>query len=97
MELKFEWDQKKNTANIIKHGVSFREADKVFLDPKCIEKYDIKHSFSEDRWKVIGLSGSIVYTVIFTRRNGKIRIISVRKADKKEIERYFYGYGKIYN
>jgi len=97
MELRFVWDKKKNAANIMKHGVSFIEAENVFTDPKCIERHDNKHSFSEDRWMVIGLYGSVVYNVIFTERNGKIRIISARKANKKEIERYFYGNGKTYN
>jgi len=97
MKLRFEWDKKKNADCIKKHGVSFKEADKVFLDPKRIEIYDEKHSIYEDRWKMIGLCNSKIYTVIYTERNGIIRIISAREAEKNEEEAYFYGYGKIYN
>jgi len=96
MELRFIWDDKKNIDNIKKHGVSFNEAEIVFFDPKRVEIYDSKHSISEDRWNVIGLSGSTIYSVIFTERNGKIRIISAREAEKEEEEEYLYGYGKTH-
>jgi len=94
MEYKFEWDEKKNIINIKKHGVSFHEAKMIFFDPGCHMIFDKKNSIFEDRWKATGLSGSIIYNVIFTERNGYIRIISARKSDKREEEAYFYGYSK---
>ncbi|MCL2264920.1 MAG: BrnT family toxin [Treponema sp.] len=92
MKLRFEWDEKKNAVNIMKHGVSFEEAAIVFKDPKRIEIYDKKHSFIEDRWITVGITASTVLTVVFTERNGFIRIISACKALKKEIWRYLNGY-----
>jgi len=105
MELKFEWDEKKNIVNIKKHGVSFEEAEKVFFDPKYYEMYDEIHSLFEKRWIIIGLAGLKVLKVVFTevpaiktadntkKRNVIIRIISARKADKHDMEVYYYGYG----
>jgi uncharacterized DUF497 family protein len=92
MDVRFSWDEEKNASNIKKHGISFKEAAVVFKDPKRLEMYDGAHSFFEERWKMIGLNNSTMLTVIYTERIGSIRIISARKADKKEEEKYFYGY-----
>ena len=93
MDLKFVWNERKNAINIEKHGVSFSMATIVFSDPGNINWYDSEHSsFSEDRWKIIGLGGCDVLTVIYTENDDYIRIISARKADKKEEEEYFNGY-----
>jgi len=92
MELKFEWDTNKNDANLMKHGVSFKDAMYVFFDPKHLEIHDNKHSLAEDRWRLIGLNCCDLLTVVYTERNDQIRIISARKADKKETEEYYYGY-----
>ena len=93
MELRFEWDEKKNAANIRKHGLSFEEAIMVFSDPKRCELYDHAHSFIENRWKMIGIVRWCVLIVSFTerRKDKTIRIISARKADKNEIKEYLYG------
>ena len=88
MDLKFEWDEKKNLLNQIKHGVSFEEATKVFNDPKQREFCDNEHNIFEERWKVIGLVEFDILNVSFTERDGVIRIISARKANKKEEEDY---------
>jgi len=93
MELRFEWDERKNLINIKKHGVAFDEAENVFFDPECYEMYDEIHSFYEKRWIIVGLAGLKILKVVFTERNGIIRIISARKADKYDKEAYFYGYG----
>jgi len=92
MILKFEWDDEKNSINKIKHGISFENAKMVFFDPMAIEIYDIEHSLFEGRWMAVGLTGLDVLTVSFTERNNSIRIISARKADRDEEEKYFYGY-----
>ena len=93
MRLVFEWDHYKNHVNIMKHGVSFEDAAFVFNDPMRIERFDHKHSLAEERWIITGLAGVNILVVNCTERAGKIRIISARKADKKYIEEYFYGYG----
>ena len=88
----FEWDDDKNRKNIQKHGISFSEAIRVFLDEKRIEKYDEKHStIEEERIKVLGLVYKVV-VVIYTERHENIRVISARFADKEEIDEYYSDY-----
>ena len=89
----FEWDENKNARNIAKHGVSFEEAAMVFSDLMRNEEFDFFHSIIEKRWLTVGLAGCEILTVIFTERKGLVRIISARKANRKEQEDYFYGYG----
>jgi len=96
MNFRFDWNEEKNRINQMKHGVSFKDAAMVFSDSMRVEIYDRKHSFTEERWKIFGLSGMAVLTVSCTERNGIIRIISARKASKTEEEAYYYGYGKVY-
>jgi uncharacterized DUF497 family protein len=90
--MEFEWDDRKNAVNILKHGVSFETAKEVFYDPLRVDIYDRKNSKSEDRWKAFGLSDWVLLMVCYTERNGVIRIISARKATKKEEEEYYNGY-----
>ena len=88
----FSWDHRKNTANQKKHKVSFEEAQTVFFDEQAIEYYDPDHSESEDRFLMLGHSYQIrVLVVCYTlRKDGtEIRIISARKATKKEQKTYF--------
>ena len=92
MDLKFTWGGDKNAINIKKHGISFEDAAIIFSDPNHLEIYDGRHSTSEIRWKKIGLSGCEVLSVIFTEKDDIVRIISARKADKKEEKEYFDGY-----
>jgi len=96
MYYEFEWDEEKNDVNLMKHGISFKTATMVFYDPKRVDVYDRRHSLFEDRWKTIGLNCFDVLSVVYTMRKGKIRIISARKAERKEEEAYIYGYGKLY-
>ena len=97
MNFRFEWDEEKDAINKMKHGVSFNSAKMVFHDPMRVDIYDQEHSLFEDRWNTIGLHSCDILSVIYTMRKGIIRIISARKAGKKEEEAYFYGYnnGKI--
>ena len=97
MKLEFEWDDRKNAVNKMKHGVSFEEAIAVFSDPRRYEIYDGIHSIFEKRWIVIGLVGLKVLKVSFTERENIIRIISARKTNKKDMEEYYYGYGSTNN
>ena len=90
--MKFEWDEVKNRINIKKHGISFSEAVRVFLDDKRIEKYDEEHStLGEERIKVLGLVYKVV-VVIYTERHENIRLVSARFAEKEEIDEYYSNY-----
>ena len=84
-ELRFEWNFSKAETNIKKHGVPFEEAVTVFDDPMFITFIDQEHSYDEDRYITIGLSNSArLLMIAHTDRSGLIRVISARKATKKE-------------
>ncbi len=70
----FEWDDFKDRENILKHGVSFAEAQYAFADPKRIIAEDLSHSAAEKRYYCFGKLGDRVVTLRFTHRAGKIRI-----------------------
>jgi uncharacterized DUF497 family protein len=87
--LLFEWDPNKAAQNIRKHGVSFEEAATAFGDPLSITIFDPLHSIDEDRFVLIGMSNrNRLLVVVHTDRNDRIRIISARKATKKEKKQY---------
>jgi len=89
--ISFSWHDTKNIANQKKHKVSFEEAQSVFFDEHANEYYDPGHSESEDRFLMLGLSYQVrVLVVSYTLREDEteIRIISARKATKKEQKAY---------
>ena len=89
-KINFEWDEKKNRANLAKHGVDFEEAKSVFYDEMAIVFDDPDHSDDEDRFLIIGYSvKERICIVSHCFRDGDvIRIISARKALKDEIRDY---------
>ena len=91
-ELRFVWDGRKAAANRRKHGVPFEEAEAVFADDNAILLDDPGHSDEEERAVLLGLSDRLrVLVVSHTLRDGgnTIRIISARKATKRERAQYF--------
>ncbi len=94
--IEFEWDERKNRNSKNKHGVDFDEARSVFYDDNALEYYDVTHSENEDRYLLLGLSGClrvliVSYTVRTIDTKTIIRIISSRKATKKEQKEYPRG------
>ena len=92
--ISFEWDENKNQTNIRKHGISFEEAATVFLDDNAILFDDPEHSSEEERFLLLGISGSANVCIVchcVRQRGSIIRIISARKATKKEEQRYVKG------
>ena len=94
--VEFDWDERKNISNKKKHGVDFNEAKSVFYDENALEYYDDTHSDNEDRYLMLGLSGHlrillVSYTIKETDDETTIRIISSRKATKKEQKEYPRG------
>ena len=90
-EVQFEWDESKNRQNIKKHGVSFDEAQTVFLDDNAIRFYDPDHSEDEDRFIMLGFSFKLRMIVVchcYKERDRVIRIISARKATRAEAQHY---------
>jgi hypothetical protein len=91
--MKFEWDRKKENINIKKHGVSFEQASYVFADPFALNRYDEEHSEDEERWVLLGKSLNQTILLVahtFRDNDGKefVRVISARKATKKEEKSY---------
>jgi uncharacterized protein len=91
-DLRFEWDAAKDHANQRKHNVSFEEAQTVFSDEHGLLIHDPDHSEEEDRFVLLGLSSSLRALVVchcYRERDNVIRIISARKANRRE--RSLYG------
>jgi uncharacterized protein len=91
-ELQFEWDNRKEKANIKKHGVSFDEARSVFYDENAMQFFDPDHSEDEDRFIMLGISFKLRILVVchcFRESETMIRIISARKADGDEEGEYW--------
>ncbi|HPA44655.1 MAG TPA: BrnT family toxin [bacterium] len=94
MRMEFLWDERKNVSNQRKHGVSFEEAQTVFFDESAFEYDDPDHSEEEERFLMLGLSCRLRILVIsycFSSQEERIRIISARKATRKESRIYARG------
>jgi uncharacterized DUF497 family protein len=90
--MKFEWDPDKAAANEKKHGVTFHEAATVFGDPLAITFADPSHSVKEQRYITYGLSMfHRLLVVSHTDRENRMRIISTRLMNRKEIKIYEKG------
>jgi uncharacterized DUF497 family protein len=81
----FEWNEAKNQANLIKHGVSFDDASQIFYRPIISRRSDRNE---EERWIAVGEVNDRILTVIFTRRGKSIRIISARRPRSDEKRAY---------
>ena len=84
--MNFEWDEKKSITNKNKHGIDFNTSKQLWKDNNCIE---IQTSYQlENRNILIAELNSKHWTAIFTRRSETIRIISVRRSRKREVNLY---------
>jgi uncharacterized DUF497 family protein len=86
-QIRFEWDARKDASNTAKHGVSFDEASTAFADENGILVHDPDHSDAEDRFVLLGLSSRLRLLVVvhcYREADSVIRIISARKADRRE-------------
>ncbi len=88
-DIDFACDENKNQINKRKHGIDLLDASSAFFDPRGIPLFDLEHSEAEERFRFVGLSGSgnLLY-VVYTVRNGAVRLISARKATKAEAKTY---------
>jgi len=90
-EIRFSWDARKDKQNVKKHKFSFEEASTVFYDEKAIDFFDPDHSQGEERFLILGLSWRFRVLVVcycLRKTGSEIRIISARKATKKEQKVY---------
>ena len=87
LQLRFEWDETKATANLEKHRVTFPFAIRVFLDPDRLELDASRAADAESRFKVIGMIEDKLYIVVATS-GAACRIISARRANRTEDRTY---------
>ncbi|HVW52811.1 MAG TPA: BrnT family toxin [Trinickia sp.] len=86
--MEFEWDERKNRINILKHGIDFADAIDVFNHP-ALTAFDGREDYGEERWIALGWMKAIMAVVVYVERYGPvIRIVFARKATKHEVKRY---------
>ena len=91
-QLSFTWNKRKNTLNQKNHGVSFEEAKTVFYDENATLYFDPDHSEDEERYILLGISARLNVLIVchcYRESESTIRIISARKANKKEQKSYW--------
>ncbi|HQZ17834.1 MAG TPA: BrnT family toxin [Vicinamibacteria bacterium] len=87
--MKFQWDPRKATKNLARHGISFREASTIFGDPLASTIPDPDHSVHEARFLTIGRSNAGRLVVVsHTDREDEVRIISARPGTRVEKKKY---------
>ena len=85
--MQYEWDENKRTWTLQKHGVDFTDAEKFQWDSAKVT-IDNRHAYNEERYVAIGFIEERLHIMAFTVRNNSIRIISLRKANKREVNNY---------
>ena len=83
----FEWDEAKNEANVVKHGIGFEEAIWIFAGP-IVRRIDARRDYGEVRVQATGIRNDEVWTVVYAIRDEKRRIISARRASRAERRAY---------
>ena len=83
----YEWDAVKNTENLSKHGLSFEDAERVFNGP-CVTFEDRRFAYDEERFITLGLLKDRAVVIAHTQRGAVTRIISMRKANRREQKTY---------
>jgi uncharacterized DUF497 family protein len=83
----FDWDADKAKANLAKHGVAF-EVVRDFDLGSAVEIIDSRMAYGEERRRAIGFIGDRLHVLIFTQRGGRIRVISLRRANARERKSY---------
>lgn len=87
----FEWDRAKADANEAKHGLSFDSSIDVFFDDDRVTVEDERRDYGEPRFIVTGYSGGQLCVVVFTMRGDVVRLISARRANRRERKRHGDG------
>lgn len=86
--IEIEWDDKKNKTNIERHCLDFSDAWLVFEAP-MLTRIDTRKEYGEVRWVTLGQLVTAVVVIVYTKRNNKIRIISLRRANRNERKIYW--------
>ena len=86
--MEFEWDSVKNQRNIEKHGIDFTDAVRIFERP-TLTVVDNRRNYGEKRIAAMGTVEDVILYVVYTIRAGIWRIISARRANRRERKKYF--------
>ena len=86
--MEFEWDENKRESNLSKHGIDFVDAAKIFNRP-VLERLDNRYDYGETRIIALGEENGVVLFVVYTWRGEIHRIISARRATKRERNKYY--------
>jgi uncharacterized DUF497 family protein len=89
MDEEFSWRDQKAAKNFIKHGVTSSRAMLAIRDAFAIEAIDDRQSYGEEWVNLIGMSDGVLLHVTYTERDGRIHIISARRAEKHEQDNYY--------
>jgi uncharacterized DUF497 family protein len=82
-----DFDREKNEANIAKHGIDMASAERFDFETALV-RVDTRHPYSEVRQVAIGYIGARLHVLVFTKRGSKVRVISLRRANKREGREY---------
>jgi uncharacterized DUF497 family protein len=82
-EVEFEWDESKHARTLRERGIGFDDGARIFEGPVVIWQ-DTRRNYGEDRFRAVGQSQGDLLHVVFTWRGDRVRIISVRRASRKE-------------
>lgn len=82
--MEFEWDQTKSDGCFVDRGFDFGFAIRVFIDPDRVVETDNRFDYGEARYRVTGRIGGRLYVVVYTMRHETLRVISARRANRRE-------------
>jgi uncharacterized DUF497 family protein len=89
--MNFEWNEGKSEVCFNQRGFDFAYVAQAFFDPQRLVRADLRYSYGEDRFKLLGAIDSRVFVVVYTTRPKATRIISARKANAREVKHYENG------
>ena len=92
--MRFTWDERKNAANVRKHGISFSDASRIFAG-EIVEWIDRRFTYGEERWSALGITENKEIIVIYIEKGENVRrIVSARRATRQEREFYWREVGR---
>ncbi|CDS52660.1 Phage protein [Polaromonas sp. CG9_12] len=86
--MNFEWDEDKSERCFTQRGFDFTYAAQAFFDPRRIVNADTRLNYGEERYQMMGMGEKRLFAVVYTPRDGAMRIISARKANQREVKHY---------
>lgn len=86
--IEFEWDELKSNVCFQERGFDFAYAARVFFDPNRIMRLDTRQNYGEHRFQVMGEIDDRLFVVVYTPRRSAVRILSARKANRREVQYY---------